>query len=237
MTAGTLTSVTASRLAEAGSQLLAPAGAPWKRGGGCPPRAAGGGAIGTPSPHTSGAPPPTPLDAQPSAYVRASWAGRAHGTLASAGLSAVVAGDALYLRLRWAAAEPRLAITDNDTFADACAVLFPLNGKAAELSTMGDERSPVQAWHWRAGTALPFVITATGLGTVTRLPDHPVSVGAAWENGSWSVIFRRGLQEAGVPLSAGGSIPLGIAVWSGANNERAGLKAHTPAWLTLNLPK
>lgn len=220
MTAGTLTSVTASRLAEAGPQLLAPAGAPWKSAS-----------------ETIVSLAPTPLDAQPSAYVRASWAGRAHGTLASAGLSAVVAGDALYLRLRWAAAEPRLAITDNDTYADACAVLFPLDGKAAELSTMGDERRPVQAWHWRAGTALPFVITATGLGTVTRLPDHPVSVGAAWESGSWSVIFRRSLQEAGVPLSAGGSIPLGIAVWSGANNERAGLKAHTPAWLTLNLPK
>lgn len=220
MTAGTLTSVTASRLAEAGPQLLAPAGAPWKNVS-----------------ETIVSLTPTPLDAQPSAYVRASWAGRAHGTLASAGLSAVVAGDALYLRLRWAAAEPRLAITDNDTFADACAVLFPLDGKAAELSTMGDERRPVQAWHWRAGTALPFVITATGLGTVTRLPDHPVSVGAAWESGSWSVIFRRSLQEAGVPLSAGGSIPLGIAVWSGANNERAGLKAHTPAWITLNLPK
>ncbi len=220
MTAGTLTSVTASRLAEAGPQLLAPAGAPWKSVS-----------------ETIVSLAPTPLDAQPSAYVRASWADRAHGTLASAGLSAVVAGDALYLRLRWAAAEPRLAITDNDTYADACAMLFPLDGKAAELSTMGDERRPVQAWHWRAGTALPFVITATGLGTVTRLPDHPVSVGAAWESGSWSVIFRRSLQEAGVPLSAGGSIPLGIAVWSGANNERAGLKAHTPAWLTLNLPK
>jgi len=32
-------------------------------------------------------------------------------------------------------------------------------------------------------------------------------------------------------------VPLGIAVWSGANSERAGLKAHTPAWLTLTLPK
>jgi DMSO reductase family type II enzyme heme b subunit len=220
MTAGTLISVTAARLAEAGPQLLAPAGTSWKNVS-----------------ETAVSLAPTPLDAQPSAYVRASWANRAHGALASVGLSAAVAGDALYLRLRWAAAEPRLAITDNDTYADACAVLFPLDGKAAELSTMGDERSPVQAWHWRAGTALPFVITATGLGTVTRLPNHAVSVGAAWESGSWSVIFKRDLQEQGVPLSAGGSVPLGIAVWSGANSERAGLKAHTPAWITLNLPK
>ncbi len=220
MTAGTLTSVTAERLGDASPQLLAPAGTQWDKVS-----------------ETTVSLAPTPLDAQPSAYVRASWANRPHGTLRTAGLSAVVAGDALYLRLRWAAAEPRLAITDNDTYADACAVLFPLDGKTAELSTMGDERSPVQAWHWRAGTALPFVITATGLGTVSRVPNHPVSVGAAWENGSWSVVFKRGLGEQGVPLAAGASVPLGIAVWSGANSERAGLKAHTPAWLTLTLPK
>ncbi len=102
---------------------------------------------------------------------------------------------------------------------------------------MGDERRPVQAWHWRAGTALPFVITATGLGTVTRVPHHPVSAGAAWEDGSWSVIFRRDLNEQGVPLREGASIPIGIAVWRGANDERAGIKSHTPGWITLELPK
>ena len=220
MTAGTLTSVTADRLPEASPQLLAPAGTQWDKAS-----------------ETTVSLAPTPLDAQPSAYVRTSWAGRPHGTLASVGLSAVFAGDALYIRLRWVAPEPRQAITDNDTYADACAVLFPLDGKAAELSTMGDERSPVQAWHWRAGTALPFVINATGLGTVTRAPNHPVSVGAAWEDGSWSVVFKRGIQDQGVPLASGASVPLGIAVWSGANNERAGLKAHTPAWITLTLPK
>lgn len=220
MTAGTLTSVTAERLGDASSQLLAPGGTQWAKVS-----------------ETTVSLAPTPLDAQPSAYVQTSWAGRPYGALASVGLSAVVAGDALYLRLRWAAAEPRQAISDNDTYADACAVLFPLDGKTAELATMGDERSPVQGWHWRAGTALPFVITATGLGTVSRVPDHPVSVGAAWENGSWSVAFKRGLSEQGVPLTAGASVPLGIAVWSGANSERAGLKAHTPAWLTLTLPK
>ena len=220
MTAGTLTSVTAERLAEASPQLLAPAGTQWDNVS-----------------ETTVSLAPTPLDAQPSAYVRTSWAGRPYGALAGVGLSAVVAGDALYIRLRWAAAEPRLAITDNDTYADACAVLFPLDGKTAELSTMGDERNPVQAWHWRAGTALPFVVTATGLGTVSRVPNHPVSVGAAWESGSWSVVFKRGLAEQGVPLAAGASVPLGIAVWSGANSERAGLKAHTPAWITLKLPK
>ena len=220
MTAGTLLQVTAQPHAGPSAQLLAPAGAAWQGVS-----------------ETAVSLVPTPLDAQPSAYVRSSWAGRPYGTLATAGVSAVVSGGALYIRLRWSAAEPRQAITDNNTYADACAALFPLDGREAELSAMGDERHPVQAWHWRAGTALPFVITATGLGTTTRIPNHPVSVGAAWENGSWSVVFRRDLNEQGVPLAAGRSVPMGVAVWSGANNERAGIKAHTPDWLTLELPK
>ncbi len=220
MTAGTITVVTAQRLNASAAELLAPASQTWAKAAGTPVALS-----------------PTPLDAQPSAYVRTAWSGRGHGNLASANLAAVVTGDALYLRLRWDAPQPVHAITDNHTFADACAILFPNDGKGAELSTMGDERRPVQAWHWRAGTALPFVITATGLGTATRVPNHPVSVGAAWEGGSWSVVFRRDLAESGVPLSAGSSVPVGVAIWSGANGERAGIKAHTPAWLTLELPK
>jgi DMSO reductase family type II enzyme heme b subunit len=220
MTAGTATVVAAARASASASELLAPAGKAWAN-----------------IPGTQVSLAPTPLDAQPSAYVRAAWTGRSYGSLAAANLAAIVAGDALYLRLRWEAPHPVHAITDNNTFADACAILFPLDGVRAELTTMGDELRPVQAWHWRAGTALPFVITATGLGTASRVPNHPVSVGAAWEGGSWTVVFRRDLAASGVPLAAGASIPVGVAIWSGANGERAGIKAHTPDWLTLGLPK
>lgn len=179
---------------------------------------------------------PTPLDSQPSAYVRAAWAEKAHGSLSTAGISAAVAGGSLHIRLRWLAPDQRPAITDNNVFADAAAVLFPLNGVEAELATMGDERRPVQAWHWRAGTGKAFVLTANGLGTGTRLTHHPVEAAAEWDKGQWNVVFSRPLSEAGVPLTAGGTIPVGVAIWCGAAGERAGLKSHTPAWLTLVLP-
>ena len=220
MTAKTAAKVTAQRVTASSKELLVPGSKAWKDVA-----------------ETAVALSPTPLDAQPSAYVRASWADRPHGKTGTVNVSAVVADDALFIRLRWETAEPHQSISDNNVYADACAVLFPADGKGAELATMGDEKRPVQAWHWRAGTALPFVVTATGLGTTERAKAHPVSVGAAWEGGSWSVAFRRDLGGKGVPLAAGASVPIGLAVWQGANNERAGIKSHTPDWLTLELPK
>jgi len=220
MTAKTATSITAQRVTASSKDLLVPGSKAWQGVA-----------------ETAVSLSPTPLDAQPSAYVRASWANRPHGKLGTVNVAAVVADDALFIRLRWDAAEACQSITDNNVYADACAVLFPADGKGAELATMGDEKRPVQAWHWRAGTVLPFVVTASGLGTAERAKSHPVSVGAAWEGGVWTVAFRRELGEKGVPLAAGGSVPIGLAVWQGANNERAGIKSHTADWLTLDLPK
>lgn len=181
---------------------------------------------------------PTPLESQPSAYVQAAWAERQHGVTPSACVAAAIADGVLRVRLRWTALNPRPAITDNNVFADACALLFPLNGEDAPLETMGDTANPVQAWQWRAGTPTPFVLNASGPGTSTRQSAaHGVSVDATWNAGEWSVVFARALAEPGVPLKAGGQIRFGIAVWQGAAEERAGLAAHTPRWLALALPR
>lgn len=181
---------------------------------------------------------PTPLEAQPSAYIRTAWAARKHGVTPVVWVAAVVADGVLHVRIRWAALNPRPAITDNDVFADACALLFPGDGKRAELSSMGDPERPVQAWHWRAGTAAPFVVDATGLGTTARQATaHGVSVEASWRAEEWSVVFMRGMDGPGVPLAAGSRVPMGIATWQGAAEERGGLASHTPAWLTLELPE
>lgn len=180
---------------------------------------------------------PTPLAAQPSAYVQAAWADRNHGVTPSARVAAALAGGVLRLRVRWKAPDPRPAITDNNVYADGCAVMFPLDGKRAELQTMGDAARPIQAWHWRAGAPIPFVVTATGLGTTARQPaPHGVAVEAAWAGGEWTVVFSRAQAGAGVPLRGGTSTPLALAIWQGAAEERAGLASHTPGWLSLELP-
>lgn len=179
---------------------------------------------------------PTDLEAQPSVYVQKAWEGRPYGEGRSVRVQAAVAGGELFVRLRWAAADHRPAINDNDVFPDACGVLFPLDGNNAELSTMGSEDWPVQAWHWRAGTADPFVVVARGLGTAERQTGDAVTADASHNGDEWRVVFSRALSAKGVPLARGSAVPVGFAIWSGANNERAGLKAHTPEWIELRIP-
>jgi steroid C-25 hydroxylase gamma subunit len=179
---------------------------------------------------------PAPLEAQPSAYVQAVWKDRPYGTTPSARVSAATDGGALFLRLEWASESPRLAITDNNVFADACGALFPANGKSATLETMGDEAEPVISWYWRAGTETPFVGDATGLGTVARRSAHALSAAAELASGKWAVVFRHPLAEQGLKATPGASIPAAFAVWSGSMNERAGLAAFSPEWLAIAIP-
>jgi len=148
-------------------------------------------------------------------------------------IAAATVGEKLVARLRWGAPSPVPAPGDINQYPDACAVLFPLDGKAADLETMGSEKKPVCGWHWRAGSAETFVVTATGLGTVERLSNHSVEATAEWAGGEWYVTLSGPLGGSTPPAVRGATLPIGVAVWTGAGEERAGLKAHTPAWHAL----
>jgi DMSO reductase family type II enzyme heme b subunit len=168
---------------------------------------------------------PTPLDRLPSAYVQASWRGRPRGGIGEVRVRAASGGGVVAVRLDWAALRPSRLISDVNVYPDACAVLFPADGREAEFGTMGSPKHPVQGWHWRAGTDLPFVVTATGIGTVERAKEHPVRVRARWAEGRWQVVLAGPLGKDGIPLRKGPALPVAFAVWSGAARERAGLKS------------
>lgn len=178
---------------------------------------------------------PTPLDRLPSAYVQASWRGRPRGGVGEVRVRATTGAGALAVRLDWAALRPSRRISDVNVYPDACAVLFPADGRQAEFATMGSPQHPVRGWHWRAGTDLPFVVTAKGIGTVERAKEHPVQVRARWSEGRWQVVLAGPLGVGGMPLRKGSGMPVAFAVWSGAARERAGLKSYTPQDCKLRL--
>lgn len=171
---------------------------------------------------------PTPLDRQPSAYVQVAWQDRPRSTLRQLRVRALSNASGLALRLEWPTVRPQRRISDVNVYADACAALFPADGKKADFSTMGTARQPVQGWHWRAGTDDPFVITAKGLGTVERNPVHSVEARSRWTEGTWQVVLTRPFRGEGVPIAAGARLPVAFAIWSGAARERAGLKVYSP---------
>lgn len=173
---------------------------------------------------------PTPLDQQPSAYVQRAWADRKHGWATAVNVAAALVGNELLVHLRWRTPDPRLSATDINVYPDGCALLFPQNGSKADLATMGSPRQPVCAWHFRAGAAAPFVVTARGLGTVERENAHELRVTSEWAASEWRVLFSRSIAGDLPPIKAGVALPFAVAIWTGAAEERAGLKAHTPAW-------
>ncbi|HJN50853.1 MAG: ethylbenzene dehydrogenase-related protein [Pseudomonadales bacterium] len=178
---------------------------------------------------------PTPLERQPSAYVQTVWRERPRGEVSEVKVRALCNDSSVVLRLDWAAGEPRRSINDVNVYADGCAVLFPANGEAAELDTMGSPEKPVAAWHWRAGDEQPFSVTATGIGSVKRIVEHPIKVGARWGEGRWRVALGSPLPTDTVGLARGGAVPVAFAVWCGAADDRGGLKSYSQQFHQLRL--
>lgn len=182
---------------------------------------------------------PTPLDMQPTDYVRVSWVGRPYGKASSLKVAAVHNGRNIFFRLKWADDTENGAIADIDQFVDAAAVLFPVNGDAP-LFGMGAPGKPVNAWLWRADWERPKNVAAEGMGTTSRREDTALIGRGRHTRGQWDVVLSRSLRANGVPagtvsLQPGSVTKIAFAVWQGGNQERAGIKAFSPDWQELDI--
>lgn len=137
-------------------------------------------------------------------------------------------GEDRLIVLSWLAMEPvALSLTEPDRFADSAALLVPETA-ASPLITMGVPGAGVSGVLWRNGWDRPICIKAAGLGTVVREPA-PVDWRAqgSYAQGRWRLEFHlhwpllETMQQ------------FGVAVWQGAQHERAGLKSITPGWVEL----
>ena len=182
---------------------------------------------------------PTPLEMQPTEYVRVSRKGRPYGTLSSMRVSALHNGSDVFFRLVWQDDSADGKIADIDQFVDAAAVLFPVNGDAPLLG-MGAKGQPVNAWLWRADWEQPKNISAEGMGTTQRREDPALASNARHTRRRWNVVLSRSLNGKGAPegtvaLAPGGASKVAFAVWQGANQERAGIKAFSLDWQELQI--
>lgn len=165
---------------------------------------------------------PVPLEAQPTEYIRVAWAERPYGNVDAATVAAARDGDRLYVRLEWADSD-----TPNTEFHDAAAALFPSNGSGS-LATIGDDESPLRLWYWQADLETARDLDATGPGAFTKRAEQAVSAAASLEGGRWAVVLSSGLDST-APAR------MGVAVWDGSNEERAGIGAVTPEWIPLEV--
>lgn len=182
---------------------------------------------------------PTPVDMQPTEYVRVSWKGRPYGKVASMRVSALHNGGEIFFRLTWEDDSVDDQIADINQFVDACAVLFPLV-EDAPLIGMGAKGKPVNAWFWRADWEQPKSVAAEGMGTTQRREDPALASKARHGRSRWQVVLARSFNGKGAPqgavaLAPGASSKVAFAVWQGSNQERAGIKAFSPDWQELQI--
>lgn len=158
---------------------------------------------------------PVALAAQPTEYIREAWANRPYGKTAEAKVAAATDGSKLFVRVEWADdAAP------NTEFQDAVGAVLG----DGSLATLGDANSPLALWYWENGRGAMNLV-ARGPGVFTKATAGAVSGAGASNGGKWAVVL------SGPAAAAKGKI--GIAVWNGSNNERAGLAAVSRAWLPL----
>lgn len=163
---------------------------------------------------------PVPIDAQPTEYIRATWADRPYGRVGEVDVAAARSGPRAYVRLEWADnSEP------NTEFQDAAAVYFPADGDAP-AATIGSPDAAVGIWYWQASLPAARSLLGTGPGAFRPSGSNGVAASANLDGGRWSLVLEGELGD----LSAG---RLGVVVWDGSNDERAGIGAATPVWLEL----
>jgi DMSO reductase family type II enzyme heme b subunit len=168
-----------------------------------------------------------PTGLSPGGYVRKAYADRAAPRTPVAELDAEKRGALWNIRVSWSCTDPVRALGDEvDRFVDAAAVLAPAVPDAPWM-TMGAPGKAVEGALWRADREALIGVRAEGLGSVVR-SDAPNAwnVRAEWTGGRWRIEFELAGWAA---LDA--REQLAVAIWQGAECDRAGLKSVSPGWL------
>ena len=171
---------------------------------------------------------PTPVGMQPTQYIRVKWESLPYGQLPSISTRAVHDGKQVAFFCEWECAVEHKK--------DAIAIALPIRGQPI-LITMGSADSPIHFLHWIAGKPGVRSTHSQGIGS-TQLGVPVVADGKGmWVDGLRRVVITRQLGDfvEGAPLLAGKESKIGYAVWQGANDERAGLKAFSLDWKPLKI--
>lgn len=161
---------------------------------------------------------PVPLEAQPNEYIRTSRAERPYGATGEAVASALSNGEQLFVRLEW-----QDDASPNTEFADAAAVV---TGRGDGIQSLGSEDTPVGMWYWASDREQSLSLISSGPGVVRSNVDVVTTASANLDGGRWAVVLSG-------PRSEVSDNQIGVAIWNGSNDERAGLAAIS-GWLSLD---
>ena len=133
-------------------------------------------------------------------------------------------------------AEAETPASQPSEFSDAVAVQIPSQvptGAAKPYFLFGDAQNPVDLWFFDLARPDPVQFTGKGSGDIAAKDAGNVTGVASYDQGEWSVIFKRPLRpESAAAFSAGQFMPIAFSVWDGLERERGNRRGLT-AWYSV----
>jgi mono/diheme cytochrome c family protein len=116
-------------------------------------------------------------------------------------------------------------------FSDAVAIQIPTmvpTGARRPYFILGDAQNSVDLWFFDLARAEPLQFMGRGSADVTPNDTGDLTGVASYDEGEWSVIFKRPLRaSAGAPFSPGQFMPIAFSVWDGFSRERGNRRGLT----------
>jgi len=134
------------------------------------------------------------------------------------------------------AEEPGAPAAAASEFSDAIAVQIPTQvptGARKPYFLFGDSQNSVDLWHFDLAQAEPTQFTGKGSASVAAKDKGALTGVATYDQGEWSVIFKRPLADpAGAAFTQGQFMPIAFSVWDGFARER-GSRRGLSLWYSL----
>jgi mono/diheme cytochrome c family protein len=121
-------------------------------------------------------------------------------------------------------------------FSDAVAIQVPSQastGARKPYFIFGDAQTPVDLWFFDLARPNPLQFIGRGSADVALNDTGDLNGVASYDQGEWSVIFKRPLRPtAGAPFAPGEFMPIAFSVWDGFSRERGNRRGLT-VWYSL----
>jgi hypothetical protein len=116
-------------------------------------------------------------------------------------------------------------------FSDAVSIQLPSQlptGARKPYFIFGDAQNSVDLWFFDLARTEPLQFIGRGSGDITANDTGDVTGVASYDQGEWSVIFKRPLRAtSGAPFAPGQFMPIAFSVWDGFSRERGNRRGLT----------
>jgi mono/diheme cytochrome c family protein len=121
-------------------------------------------------------------------------------------------------------------------FSDAVSIQIPSQvptGARKPYFIFGDTQNPVDLWFFDLARPDPLQFTGKGSGDIAPNDTGDLTGVASYDQGEWSVIFKRPLRaSSGATFSPGQFLPIAFSVWDGFSRERGNRRGLT-VWYSI----